>query len=150
MSKKQEIGGISEKGRMVDITTKHVLWVAKNINGELIVEKFVSGKKSEHGLYIECCSNDIRKLPVNKVFIPHDVEYFMNEKHSISEFLSKCNTFAHMALKRQICAEFAQQIVEAEDPVAFERLCSHSKLAQDALDFMMSKVGNFKTDVEKS
>lgn len=150
MSKKQEIGGFSEKGRMVDITGKHVLWVAKNIDGKLVVEKFSPGKKSEHNLYIECCNDSCRKSPVNKVFIPNDVQYFMNEHHSIGEFLSKCNTFAHMALKRQICIEFAQKIVEVEDPIEFDRLSLHSKLAQEAVEFMQNKVGGLKVDSELS
>lgn len=132
MSKKQEIGGVSEKGRMVDITNNHLLWVAKKIDGVLVVEKFVPGKKSEHSLYIECGSDECKKNPVNKVFIPQDVEYFMNERNKVSQFLCKCNTFAHMALRRQICVEFAKIIVKAEDQVAYDRLCEHSNLAENA------------------
>ena len=132
MSKKQEIGGLSEKGRLVYITVNHILWTAKKIDGTLVVEKFIPGKISEHELYVECCPKQHFNGRVKKVFIPKDVEYFMNEISSLPEFLCRCNTFAHMALVRQICTEFAKIIVKAEDKAEYERLNKHCELAEAA------------------
>ena len=146
MSKKQEIGGTSKEGRMVEISSNHVLWTAKNINGTLAVEKFAPGIKSKHNLYIECVSEGCQNNRITKVFIPFDVEYFMNEKHKISEVLSKCNTFTHLATKRQICEEFAELIVQTEDPEAFDKLSKLSNLAREALRYMTERASAKKND----